>query len=125
MKKQLKDSINKFALTFLMLMSTFIMGCGCNTSKPTADPLAEFHPCFKILDQSIVNDYQNYIQTLSPEERKNLGPSPVSSFEDGAGQHAVQIKIGINGTVWLHVLIYDKENKRIKTTKYSIGHYAS
>lgn len=125
MKTKIKNSINKLALVVLMLMSTFILGCGCNTSKPTPDPLAGFHSASKKLDQSIINDYQNYIQNLSSEEKQNLGPYPASFFEDGTGQHAVRIEIGINGTSWEHVLIYDKNNKRIKTIKYSTGHYAS
>ena len=104
----------------------FLCGFGCSSSKPTSDPLAGFHAASKKLDQTIVNDYQNYMQNLSPEEKQNFGPyPPVDFFEDGTGQHAVQIKIGLNGTVWLHDLIYDKDNKRIKTIKYAAGHYAS
>jgi hypothetical protein len=125
MKTKITNSLNNPALIFLTLVSIFVWSCGCNTSKPVPDPLAGFHAASKTLDQSIVNDYQNYIQNLSPEEKKYLGPYPVSFFEDGTGQHAVRIKIGINGTSWEHVLIYDKDNKRIKTIKYSTGHYAS
>jgi hypothetical protein len=103
----------------------FLCGFGCSSSKPTPDPLAGFHAAFKILDQSIVNDYQNYIKNLSPEEKQNLGPYPASFFENGTGQHAVKITIGLNGTVWRHILIYDKDDKRIKTIKYASGGYRS
>jgi hypothetical protein len=102
-----------------------IFGCRCSTSKPTLDPLAGWRPASHSADKAIVDDYQNYIQTLSPEEKKYLGPSPAGLFEDGTGQHAIQITVGINGTVWRHVLIYDKDNKRIKTIKYASGDYMS
>jgi hypothetical protein len=101
----------------------FLCGFGCSSSKPTADPLAGFHPASKNPDQIIEKDYQDYIQKLSPEERKFANVS--GYFEDGTGQHAVQIEIPLNGTWWFHVLIYDKDNKRIKTIKYSPGKYAS
>jgi hypothetical protein len=103
----------------------FLCGFGCSSPKPTPDPLAGFHAFYGKLDQSIVNDCQNYIQNLSPEEKQRLGPYPGSPFEDDTGQHAVDIRIGINGSNWHHVLIYDKDNKRIKTIKYISGHYAS
>jgi hypothetical protein len=46
-------------------------------------------------------------------------------FEDGTGQHAVEIRIGLDATNWRHILIYDKNDNRIKTIKYADGHYAS
>jgi len=101
----------------------FLCGFGCSSSKPIPDPLAGFHKDFKILNQSIVNDYQDYIQKLPPEDKKYMGP--VDFYEDGTGQHAVEIEEALNGTWWVHILIYDKDNKRIKTIKYSPGKYAS
>jgi hypothetical protein len=128
MKTQLKNPIKNFAPVFFMLMTMFFFGFGCNTSKPTHDPLAGFHVSdLQNLDfnKIISGDYKSYINTLSPEEKKYLGPSPTSYFEDGEGQHAVKIRIGLNGTTWEHVLIYNKNNKRIKTIKYASGRYAS
>jgi hypothetical protein len=118
-----KNPLNSFAPVFLVLMAIFVFGFGCNTSKPTTDPLAGFHAASKNPDQVVTADYQNYIQTLSPEEKRNVGP--IQFFEDGAGQHAIEIGIGINGRWWRHVLIYDKDDKRIKTIKYATGYYAS
>ena len=104
----------------------FLCGFGCSSSKPTPDPLAGFHVTSLVdLDnnKAITDDYNVYIQTLSPEERKHA--SPIHFFEDGTGQHAIDVIIGINGRGWRHILIYDKDNKRIKTIKYATGYYAS
>jgi hypothetical protein len=123
MKIQFKNPINNFAPVFLMLMAMFLFGFGCNSSNPAPDALAGWHKDYGKIDQSIVNDYQNYIQHLSPEERRSVGL--IHSYEDGTGQHAVEIIIGINGRYWRHILIYDKDDKRIKTIKYATGYYAS
>jgi hypothetical protein len=74
-------------------------------------------------NKAISDDYHDYISKLSPEERKYVGP--LQFFEDGAGQHAVEIEIALNGTWWFHVLIYDKNNQRVKVIKYSPGGYRS
>jgi hypothetical protein len=124
MKSQLKNLTNKITFIFLIMVAMLAFGFGCNTSKPTPDPLAGWR-----VDQQgqpnqvIVKDYLNYIHTLSPEEQKYAGP--IFFYEDGMGQYAVKIEIGINGTSWVHVLIYYKDNKRINTIKYSTGRYAS
>jgi hypothetical protein len=124
MKPQLKNPVKNFAPVFLMLMAMFLLGFGCNTSKPVPDPLAGWQKAYKEEpNQAITKDYQNYIQNLSPKERKNAGPT--FFYKDGSGQHAIDIVIGINGRDWRHILIYDKEDKRIKTIKYATGYYAS
>lgn len=112
----------------LALCAAVIFGCRCSTSIRTSDPLAGFHASsLGNLDsnKAITDDCNNYIKTLTPEEQKYLGPSPIDFYEDGTGRHAVEISIGLNGANWHHVLIYDKDNKRIKTIKYISGHYAS
>jgi hypothetical protein len=106
-----------------VLFAVFLCGFGCTTSKPQPDPLVGFH--FSSLvnlnnNKAITDDYRDYFQ-------KN-GKGFVGSllyFEDRAGQHAVQIQEGINGTWWVHDLIYDQDNKRIKTVKYKNGGYRS
>ena len=113
-------------LTLCFLLAMFLCGFGCSTSKPIPNPLAGFHRADEAnMDKNkvITDDYKDYIQKLSPEERKYLGT--IFYFEDGTGQHAVKIEIGLNGTWREHVLIYDKDNKRIKTIKYSDGGYQS
>jgi len=127
MKTQLKNPIKNFAPIFLMLVTMLLMGFGCNTSKPTPDPLTGFHFCFDQdphkLNKTIQDDYQDYIRKLPPEEKTFATYD--NDFEDGTGQHAVLITVGLNGTNWRHVLIYDKNDKRIKTIKYVSGHSAS
>lgn len=44
-------------------------------------------------------------------------------YEDGTGQHAVGFQIPHSGTWWGYVLIYDKNNKRLKAIRYVQGHY--
>jgi hypothetical protein len=111
--------VNVIRFPFWILLGAFIWAAGC----ATPNPLANWRRASANPNQTIVNDYQNYIQKLPAEERKYAGP--IECFEDGTGQYAILIYIGLNGTVWQHVLIYDKENKRIKTIKYSSGGYRS
>ena len=66
--------------------------------------------------QSVTTTH-DYIQKLSQKDRKYVGP--IGFYEDGTGQHAVEIEEALHGTWWFHVLIYDKGDKRIKTIKYS------
>jgi ligand-binding SRPBCC domain-containing protein len=49
----------------------------------------------------------------------------IDEYENSAGQHAVKIETPVNGVYWEHVLIYDQNNKRIKTLKYFGGRYRS
>ena len=102
----------------------FICAVGCGT--PQVNPLVGWHSCSSQdpgkFDNAIQSDYRDYIHKLSPEDRKILD-NDIWFYEDGAGQQAVKISIPLNGTRWEHVLIYDKNLKRIKTIKYTSGHY--
>ena len=114
----------KLLIAPLLLITAILVG-GCST-QPPPDPLAGWH--FAGLSHLysntvIMDDCKTYMQTLSPEERKFA--KPFLYYEDGTGQQAVRIEIGMNGTWWEHVLIYDKLNQRIKTIKYSSGGYRS
>jgi Protein of unknown function (DUF1375) len=95
-------------------------------NPPDPDPLAGWKCDFEAKpDREIVDDYQNYIQALPPEQKKAFIMSyyMVQLFEDGSGVHAMRIKIALNSkTEWKHVLIYDKSNKRIKVLKYENDH---
>ncbi len=74
-------------------------------------------------NKAVTDNYKDYIQKLPPEERKYAGP--IEYFQHGTGQHAVRITIGLKGTVWRHILIYDKDDKRVKAIKYASGNYRS
>ena len=125
MKNQFKKPINNFAPVFLMMVTMFLFGFGCNTSKPSPDPLAGWHYYDRTrVNQAITDDYQDYIQKLPTNQKGAVGD--VSFVEDGTGQHAVSIQIFEEGNAsWQHVLIYDKENKRIKVIRYDYRKYQS
>jgi hypothetical protein len=123
MKTPVRHFINRFGLTFLVLLAALFWAAGCATRTP--DPLAGWR--FSSLNnlhsnKAITDDYQDYIQKLPSKKRQFVGA--VDFFEDGMGQHAVDIKMGVDGTWWEHVLIYDKENKRIKVVRYADGKYS-
>ncbi len=51
----------------------------------------------------------------------------IDLLEDGTGQHAVSIEIfeKHKNASWHYVLIYDKENKRMRVIKYGYTRYMS
>jgi hypothetical protein len=95
------------------------MVVGCTTTNP----LAGWKPYFHEPDQKVTSDYQGYIQKLPPEERQFAGM--IQYYEDGMGHIAIEIQVPLNGRCWEHILIYDKDNNRVKTIKYMSGHYRS
>ena len=121
--------MNAIRLTCFTLVITAFLGDGCGTPKPAPNPLEGWHvrrPSFALpKDKVIEDDYNVYIQALPPEERQYVDKNSVWFLEDSTGQTAVQIKIPLHGTWWIHALIYDKDNKRIKTVKYKAGQYRS
>jgi hypothetical protein len=126
--------IIQFAVYFLLAM--FLCGFGCSSFKPTPDPLASwtFKPFpgdelppyghnTNHLDKVIIDDYQSFINT----NKLIGGGGPAGFYEDGTGQHAVEFVAfppGENAT-WNYVLIYNKENQRIKVIKYGYTRYQS
>ncbi len=126
--------IAQFIISVLLAM--FLCGFGCSSSKPNPDPLVGWQKNYNSRpgDQVIENDIQDYIKGLGLKPEKagaiviyasedgNEFAVDTQYFEGGTGQHAVKITISLNHAVWEHVLIYDKDNKRIKTIKYVSGH---
>jgi hypothetical protein len=118
-------------LLFCVLLAAFVCGLGCTSTRP--DPLAgwTFH-AFEGFEmppyghnhyhnpQAISDDYDAYL--------KQNGFFTVGAltglYEDGTGQHAARFQAGKDGTYWDCILIYDKDNKRIKVIKHIDGHYA-
>jgi hypothetical protein len=118
------EKINR--LIFSYLLAAIVLTVGCVGFVHHSDPLAGWHVSDLInLDsnKAISDDYRAYISKLSPNEKKYL--AQVFYFEDGTDQHAVRISILLNGTGWAHILIYDKENKRIRVIKYAASRYMS
>ena len=111
-----------------ILLAVCLWIVGCSTPKPVVDPLTGWKYCYSDdparSNKTIENDYQDYIKTLAPEKR-SFTSSVVKMYEDGTGQHAVKIMRGVNGTWWEHILIYDRDNNRIKVYKYPNGGYRS
>jgi hypothetical protein len=117
--------MNITRFTFCILLAAFI-SVGCVTHTP--DPLADWKPLFgreeEKVDEATKADYQGYIQKLPSKERQFV-QGGILLFENGDGKHAVKIEIPYYGVWREHVLIYDKDNKRIKVITYSGGEYRS
>jgi len=84
-----------------------------------------FHTGQSHFAKAVVDDYQDYIHKLPPAEARVVDYYSISEYEDSTGQHAVKIETPINGVYREHVLIYDRNNKRIKVIKYVSGYYRS
>src|SRR6266567_3226907 len=108
------------AVSILLSGCTFLLHPINSTFARHSNPIAGWRFCWSQdpnkRDKAIRDDYQDYINKLPPKKRNYVGS--VFFFEDGAGQQAVQIEIDLDGTRWEHVLIYDKNNKRVKEVKY-------
>jgi hypothetical protein len=115
----------------VIFLAVLITGVGCAAPKPATDPLAGWkggktaYEGSPFIDQAIRNDYRNYIQSLPADEKNVVNDFDIRFFEDGTGQRAVKISVPLHGVWWEHVLIYDKDDKRIDTINYSSGRYAS
>jgi hypothetical protein len=111
----------KFALSML-----FIWVAGCVT-QPHPDPLTNWKELlggdYETVKQALADNYHDYIQNLPSNDEQYAGP--IWLFEDGTGQHAVRFDTERNGTIWEHVLIYDKSNNREKVIRYYKGRYRS
>jgi hypothetical protein len=110
-----------------MLSAALIWTVGCAGLTHHSEPLAGWHVCSNAdtqkIDQFIKADYQSFFQSL--EEHNIIGPYFL--LEDGKGHHALEVEvtpIGKNAS-WHYALIYDENNRRIKTIKYNYTRYMS
>jgi hypothetical protein len=111
--------------TFCVLLAASILTVGC-VSKVAPNPLAGWQIVHNHdPDPTIVKDWQDYIQKLPPNDRIYVGP--VFYFEDGTGQHAVDVDVSIKGqnAIWHYAFFYDKGNQRVKVLKYGYARYQS
>jgi hypothetical protein len=118
----------------LLLVAAIALSTSCK-AKPPPDPSAGWKECGTFyagesigyhVDQAITDDYQAYITALPSDQRDVAKLTSFIDFrEDGTGQHSVKIMYEGGGDSWVHILIYDKNNKRVKTIKYLAGHYQS
>src|ERR1700733_1716378 len=98
--------MSKYIVVILILLAGLVEGCKERTSKPVPDPLAGWRSSGTVQsNKSIADDYQDYIKNLSLNQDDFIFSEDF--YEDGTGQHAVDIKIGENGQWWYHVLKYD------------------
>lgn len=108
------------------LLAVFVWIAGCSAPKLAPDPLAGWRelvgPDDKV-DLTVLDDFQRYIQSLQPKEQEDA--HYVHCYEDGEGQHALRFEVPVNGVDWAHVLIYDKNDKRIKVIRYVSSYYRS
>jgi hypothetical protein len=117
----------RFALCILLI--SLFYETGCISSQPTTDPLAGWkylqHVGHSHFDKAVVDDYWDFIHKLPADETRGLDWYSINEYSNDAGQHAVRIETTPNGRYWEYVLIYDSNNKRIKSIKYFGGRYRS
>jgi hypothetical protein len=125
--------------SFLLLIGFLTVSTGCKAKDPLAgwnkymisdtgaDGIGQTGvDASHFPDKAITDDYQAYIKTM-PSDLSYLAKTQalLCFFDDGTGQHGIEITIQAYGEVWAHVLIYDKSDKRIKTIKYLKERYQS
>jgi|SRR6516162_9829643 hypothetical protein len=123
--------IHKTITSLFLVACVCVIGCSSVPPYPRGsasvgpNPVAGWAGCqsqdFGTLDKAIQDDYRDYVSSLTSNELMWMGPRGLS--EDGSGQHAITIHVAWWGTDWAHVLVYDKDNKRIRTVRYVAGHY--
>jgi len=109
----------QFGMIALLLM--LALGQGCSFSKPKTDPLAGWHSCEKV-PQTVEADVQHYIDGLSPYQREHIVFTDLYELN---GQYAVRLTLALNGDDWNHIIIWDKNYKRIKVIKFIANRYVS
>jgi hypothetical protein len=121
MTTRIKNSANRFAL---ILLSAAIFGiAGCATPNPLVGWQKDYDT--RPDDPIIEKDCNDFIRTFQPVGQR---PAQVTGiFKDGTGQHAANIEIFEyhQNASWQYVLIYDKDDKRIKVIKYGYTKYQS
>ena len=119
----------------LFLLIALVVAAGCASSGPAANPIADwtFRPFDDYvppgqqrhyqLNKAITDDYQNYIK----DHKLSLFGMITGYHENAEGDRAVDFVAFPPGekSSWHYVLIYNKDNERIKTIKYDHRSYVS
>ena len=122
----------RLTLSILLALSVLLSGCTFllhpinRAFARHSNPIAGWHWSSLVNlqnNKAISEDYQDYIMRFPTKVRNRIGG--IHFFEDGTGKHAVTIGEYSNGTEWTHVLIYDRNDKRIDVIKYVSGYYMS
>jgi hypothetical protein len=72
----------------------------------------------------VCEDYRAYVRAMARHEQ-NLVIDHNVEFYTKQELRAVEILIHTKGIKWKHVLIYDRDNKRVSAMKYAGGTYRS
>ena len=127
--------VNRSGLTYLLFLALLISAAGCATGS-SHDPLEGWKDLGSIYEvkvcpfgQTIKDDYQNYIQNLSQDERRSVRDIDIEFYDGINGQRAVKITTYTGGFIgkilWERILIYNASDKRIKAIKYKRGRFLS
>jgi len=81
-----------------------------------ADALKGWKETQDLPAETVVEDYNDYIEKLPKAERP--GVSNVKYYVDGNGQSGVAVLVFAERVEWTHFLTYDKQNKRTGATKF-------
>ena len=102
------------------------MGFGCNTSQPATNPLAGWQKAYNEEPSKIIDEDLNaFITQRSPEGYRPV--EVIGYYKNNAGQHALNLELFEyhKNSSWHYVLVYDKDDKRIKVIKYDFRKYQS
>jgi hypothetical protein len=125
-------SISQLALCILIGAIVCVVGCATQSRNPLAGWTFRSLPGWGMnpnghnnntLDKAITDDYQSFIA----QNKLSLAGAITGFFEDGTGQHAIEFDTfppNQNASL-TYVLMYSKENKRIKVVKFGYRRYQS
>jgi hypothetical protein len=110
---------------FCILLTTLFCTAGCVTGR---SPLQGWKGGKSAIegcpfDKLLCDDYRRYIDNLSAEERVSVDDFSIHFYEDGRRLRAVEITTRLTVRSRTHVLIYDANSKRIRTSKYTSNWY--
>jgi hypothetical protein len=132
-------------LSFYCLIAAIICLAGCvSTTNPTVGWTPDGNSGFVDMNgtcqayvktipygNAVADDVQTFIDKLPvrrgsfADRRESYWIYKISLAKDGAGQHAVQIHLSLDGDYINYVLFYNKDNIRFKVIKFKSGQYRS